>query len=57
MTVCLAGASDDYEAVISAWDAEVTRLADEERGEIAEEARKAAEKNRKKRMQDALDAF
>ena len=57
VTACLAGASDDYEAVISAWDAEVTRLADEERGEIAEEARKAAEKNRKKRMQDALDAF
>ena len=57
VTACLAGASDDYEAVISAWDAEVTRLADEERGEIVEEARKAAEKNRKKRMQDALDAF
>ena len=57
VTVCLAGASDDYEAVISAWDAEVTRLADEERAEIAEEARKAAEKNRKKKMQDALDAF
>ena len=57
VTACLAGASDDYEAVISAWDAEVTRLADEERAEIAEEARKAAEKNRKKKMQDALDAF
>ena len=57
VTVCLAGASDDYEAVISAWDADVTRLADEERAEIAEEARKAAEKNRTKRMQDALDAF
>ena len=57
VTVCLAGASDDYESVISAWDADVTRLADEERAEIAEEARKAAEKNRTKRMQDALDAF
>ena len=57
VTVCLAGASDDYEAVISAWDAEVTRVADEERAEIAEEARKTAEKNRTKRMQDALDAF
>ena len=57
VTACLAGASDDYEAVISAWDADVTRLADEERAEIAEEARKAAEKNRTKRMQDALDAF
>ena len=57
VTACLAGASDDYEAVISAWDAEVTREADEERAEIAEEARKAAEKNRKKRMQDALNAF
>ena len=57
VTACLAGASDDYEAVISAWDADVTRVADEERAEIAEEARKAAEKNRTKRMQDALDAF
>ncbi len=57
VTACLAGATDDYEAVISAWDAEVTREADEERAEIAEEARKAAEKNRKKRMQDALNAF
>jgi len=57
VTACLAGASDDYEAVISAWDADVTRLADEERRAIAEDARKAAEKNRSKRMQDALDAF
>ena len=57
ITACLAGASDDYEAVISAWDADVTRLADEERREIAEDVRKAAEKNRGKRMQDALDAF
>ena len=57
VTACLAGASDDFEAVITAWDADVTRLADEERNEIAEQARKAAEKNRKKRMQDALDAF
>ncbi len=57
VTACLAGATDDYEAVISAWDAEVTREADEERREIAEAARKAAEKNRKKRMQDALNAF
>ena len=57
VTACLAGASDDYEAVITAWDADVTRLADEERSEIAADARKAAEKNRSKRMQDALDAF
>ncbi len=57
VTACLAGATDDYEAVISAWDAGVTRLAGEERNAIAEEARKAAEKNRTKRMQDALDAF
>jgi len=57
VTACLAGASDDYEAVITAWDADVTRLADEERRTIAEDARKAAEKNRSKRMQDAFDAF
>ena len=57
ITACLAGATEDYEAVISAWDADVTRLADEERRVLDEEARKAAEKNRDKRMQDALDAF
>ena len=57
VTACLAGATEDYEAVISAWDADVTRLADEERRALDEEARKAAEKNRDKRMQDALDAF
>ena len=57
VTACLAGATEDYEAVISAWDADVTRLADEERRALDEEARKAAEKNRNKRMQDALNAF
>ncbi len=57
VTACLAGATEDYEAVITAWDAEVMRLAEEERAELAEEARKAAEKNRTKRMQDALNAF
>jgi len=57
VTACLAGATDDYEAVITAWDADVTRLADAERDALAEEARKAAEQNRDKRMQDALNAF
>ena len=57
VTACLAGATEDYEAVISAWDADVTRLADEERRTLDEEARRAAEKNRNKRMQDALNAF
>ena len=57
VTACLAGASDDFEAVITAWDADVTRLADEERRTLDEEARRAAEKNRNKRMQDALNAF
>ena len=57
VTACLAGATEDYEAVITAWDADVTRLADEERSEMAEDARKAAEKDRNKRMQDALNAF
>ena len=57
ITACLAGATEDYEAVISAWDANVTRLADDERRVLDEEARKAAEKNRDKRMQDALNAF
>lgn len=57
VTVCLAGSSDDYEAVISAWDADTTRLADEERRDIAEEARKTAEKNRSKQVEDAVNAF
>ena len=57
ITACLAGASDDYEAVITAWDSDVTRLADEERRAIDDEARKAAEKNRNKRIQDAINAF
>ena len=57
ITACLAGASEDYEALITAWDSDVTRLADEERRAIDEEARKAAEKNRNKRIQDAINAF
>ena len=57
ITACLAGATEDYEAVITAWDSDVTRLADKERRAIDEEARKAAEKNRDKRIQDAIDAF
>lgn len=57
ITACLAGASEDYEAVITAWDTDVTRLADKERRAIDEEARKAAEKNRDKRIQDAINAF
>ena len=57
ITACLAGASDDYEAVITAWDSDVTRLADKERRAIDDEARKAAEKNRNKRIQDAINAF
>ena len=57
VTACLAGASDDYEAVITAWDADVTRIADDERREMAEAERKAAEESRGKRMQDALNAF
>ncbi len=57
ITACLAGANEDYEAVITAWDSDVTRLADKERRAIDEEARKAAEKNRDKRIQDAINAF
>ncbi len=57
VTVCLAGASDDYEAVISAWDSSVTRDADAERRELDEEARKAAVKDRSKKVQDAVNAF
>ena len=57
VTICLAGASDDYETVLSAWDEEATALADEEQRAVAEEQRKKAEKERDQKVLDATNAF
>lgn len=57
VTVCLAGASDDYETVISAWDNNVARLAADEREELREEARRNAREKRSRRVEEARSAF
>ena len=57
MTVCLAGASDDYETVISAWDNSVARLAAEEREAMREEALRNAREKRSRRVEEAQSAF
>ena len=57
VTVCLAGASDDYETVITAWDNSVARIAAEEREEMREEARRNAREKRSRRVEEAKDAF
>ena len=57
VTVCLAGASDDYETVISAWDNSVARLAAEEREAMREEALRNAREKRSRRVEEAQSAF
>ncbi|MGN0853087.1 MAG: hypothetical protein ACI4Q3_06885 [Kiritimatiellia bacterium] len=57
VTVCLAGSSQDYETVITAYDEDAGRLAGEEFEEIREEARKKANQKRNQRVTDAADAF
>ena len=57
VTVCLAGASDDYQTVITAYDEDSGRLASEEFEELREEARKAANQKRNQRVSDAASAF
>ena len=57
MTVCLAGASDDYETVISAWDNSVARLAAEEREAMREEVLRNAREKRSRRVEEAQSAF
>ena len=57
VTVCLAGASDDYETVISAWDNAVAREAAEEERQVRQEARKNAAEKRTRRVDEARDAF
>ncbi len=57
VTVCLAGASDSYETVITAWDENFVRLADEEEEALRREARKAARSRRDQQVKDAANAF
>jgi len=57
VTVCLAGASQEYQTVISAWDDDVVRLADEEQEELRKEARKAAANRRDQQVKDAASIF
>ncbi|MGN0845915.1 MAG: hypothetical protein ACI4RA_00855 [Kiritimatiellia bacterium] len=57
VTVCLAGASQDYQTVISAWDDSVVRLADEEQEALRKEARKAAASRRDQQVKEASEIF
>ena len=57
VTVCLAGASEDYETVITAWDNSVAQSAAEEYEELRKEARKNAAEKRRQKVSDATDAF
>lgn len=57
VTICLAGASDDYETVISAWDESFARAAADEREALREEARRNAREKRSRRVEEAKSAF
>ena len=57
VTVCLAGASPDYQTVVSAWDDTFLQLADKEEEELRKEARKAARARRDQQITDAQNAF
>ena len=57
VAVCLAGASPDYQTVISAWDDDVVRQADEEAAVLRREARKAAAAQREQQIKDAASIF
>jgi hypothetical protein len=56
-TVCLAGATRDYETVVAAWDDTLLSTAAEEQAALREQARKAAAARRAQRVTDAADAF
>lgn len=56
-TVCLAGASPDYETVIEAWDRRMEGEAAREFEELRDEARKNAAAKRNQRVEDAASAF
>ena len=55
--MCLAGANETYETVLSAWDENVLRLAADEQEQLREEALKAAAQKRGEKVSAAADAF
>ena len=57
ITVCLAGATRDYETVLVACDDALMTLAADETEEMRREARKAAAEKRRLRVDEAADAF
>ena len=57
VTVCLAGANETYETVLSAWDENVLRLAADEQEQLREEALKAAAEKRGAKVSAAAEAF
>ena len=57
VTACLAGASDDYETVLAAWDDAMLTAAADEQAAIVEAERQAARDNRRRRVNDAAEAF
>lgn len=57
VSICLVGASDDYETVIAAWDDAAARLARDEYRELRDEAYRQAVERRNSRVQEAASAF
>ena len=57
VSICLSGASDDYETVISAWDDEAARLAKSELREMRDAAYKEAVEKRNQRIKEAESVF
>lgn len=57
VTACLAGASPDYETVLAAWDEAVLACAADEQAALVEAERKAAREHRRRRVEDAAEAF
>ena len=57
VTVCLAGASRDYETVVAAWDDALLTAAADETEELRRAARKSAAEKRNRRVEEAAAAF
>lgn len=57
VTACLAGYSSAYETVLAAWDDEMLTAGADEAENLRRAARKTAVEKRKRRVDDAADAF
>ena len=57
VTACLAGASQDYETMLVAWDDAMLTTAANETEALRAEARKSAAERRNRRVADAAEAF